>query len=106
VTESELMVEVVKAQWWLIGLRLKSRERQEAENLFLRHHLNILFHRAPRRVQLRNFDRLLFVWPYRVLPSFLNSMVTVLPLLGHLPPERQQSPARRMPISLSLEEPR
>ena len=39
----------------------KSRSRLEAENLFLRHQLNIVLRRAPPRLLLRGFDRVLLV---------------------------------------------
>src|SRR5713226_9230462 len=36
---------------------LKSRRRLEAENLFLRHQLNIILRRPPQRLRLRGSDR-------------------------------------------------
>jgi hypothetical protein len=45
---------------WLASL-VKSRRRLEAENLVLRHQLNILRRRAPRRMWLSRADRLAFV---------------------------------------------
>jgi hypothetical protein len=44
---------------WLVSL-VKSRRRLEAENLVLRHQVNILRRRAPRRLSLSNADRLAF----------------------------------------------
>ena len=46
----------------------KSRSRLEAENLFLRHQLNIALRRAPPRLRLRGSDRALLIlitklWP-------------------------------------------
>jgi len=43
----------------------KSRRRLEAEILVLRHQLNVLQQRAPRRLYLTWADRALFVWLYR-----------------------------------------
>jgi hypothetical protein len=40
----------------------KSRRRLEAEVLVLRHQLNVLQQRAPRRLCLTWIDRALFVW--------------------------------------------
>ena len=40
----------------------KSRRRLEAENLFLRHQLNIALRRAPHRPRLRGSDRAVMVW--------------------------------------------
>ena len=43
----------------------KSRRRLEAENLFLRHQLNIAL-RAPSRLRLHGSDRALLVWMWRI----------------------------------------
>ena len=43
----------------------KPRQQLEAEILVLRHQLNILQQRAPRRPHLRWADRALFVWLYQ-----------------------------------------
>jgi Integrase core domain len=57
----------------------KSRRRLEAEVLVLRHQLNVLQQRAPRRLQLRSIDRALFVWLYRLCPYILSSVTIVKP---------------------------
>ena len=57
----------------------KSRRRLESEVLVLRHQLNVLQQRAPRRVQLRSIDRALFVWLYRFCPYILSSVTIVKP---------------------------
>ena len=49
--------------------RFKSRQRLEAEVLVLRHQLNVLRRRAPRRLHLGWADRALFVWLYRRFSS-------------------------------------
>ena len=73
------MVWIVKALWWIVSSLFKSREQLEAENLALRHQLNVVCRSVPRRVRLRSFDRLLFVWLYRLWPGVLNSIVIVQP---------------------------
>src|SRR6266699_148066 len=40
----------------------KSRSRLEAENLFLRHELNLALRQKPPRIRLRGSDRALLVW--------------------------------------------
>ena len=55
-----------------VGDVFKSRRRLEAENLFLRHQLNIALWRAPRRWRLRGSDRALLVWMTRIWPSLLD----------------------------------
>jgi hypothetical protein len=47
----------------------KSRRRLEAENLFLRHQLNIALRRAPPRLRLYGSDRALSVWMTRIWPT-------------------------------------
>jgi hypothetical protein len=51
---------------------LKSRRRLQAENLFLRHQLNIALRKASPRAQLRGADRALLVWMTRVFPDLLS----------------------------------
>ena len=57
----------------------KSRRRLEAEILVLRHQLNVLRQRAPRRLYLRWADRALFVWLYRRFPHILDAITIVRP---------------------------
>src|SRR5438132_5983434 len=55
------------------------RRRLEAEILVLRHQLNVLQQRAPRRLHLRWADRALFVWLYRRCPRILDAVIIVRP---------------------------
>ena len=57
----------------------QSRSRLEAENLFLRHQLNIVLRCVPPRVRLRGFDRPLLVSMTRVWPSLLGMTQVVQP---------------------------
>jgi hypothetical protein len=58
----------------------KPRARLEAEVLILRHQLNILQQRTPRRrLHLRWVDRALFIWLYRRYPRILDAMSIVRP---------------------------
>src|SRR6516165_7114939 len=57
----------------------KSRRRLEAEILVLRHQLNVLRQRAPRRLHLRWADRALFIWLYRRYPRILDAISIVRP---------------------------
>src|SRR6202795_5203438 len=59
--------------------RLKSRASLEAENLVLRQQVIVLSRKSPSRVQLRNIDRLIFVWPARCFPAILNAITVVKP---------------------------
>jgi transposase InsO family protein len=58
----------------------KPRSRLEAEILILRHQLNVLQQRTPRRrLHLRWVDRALFIWLYRRCPRILDAMSIVRP---------------------------
>jgi transposase InsO family protein len=57
----------------------KSRSRLEAENLFLRHQLNIALRRAPPRLRLRGSDRALLILITRLWPSLLGVAKVVQP---------------------------
>ena len=57
----------------------KSRRRLQAENLFLRHQLNIALRRALPRPRLRDGDRALLVWMARTCPGLLDLAQVVKP---------------------------
>src|SRR6202011_1217123 len=57
----------------------KARRQLEAEILVLRHQLNVLRQRAPRRLHLRWTDRALFIWLYRRCPRILDAVTIVRP---------------------------
>jgi transposase InsO family protein len=57
----------------------KSKSRLEAENLLLRHQLNIALRQAPPRLRLRGNDRALLIWMTRLWPSLLDAVQVVQP---------------------------
>ena len=57
----------------------RSRVSRDAEILFLRQQLLILRRSAPARFRLRNTDRLIFVWLYRLFPSLINAAIIFKP---------------------------
>jgi len=57
----------------------KSRSRLEAENLFLRHQLNIALRQARARPRLSGSDRALFVWLTKLWPGLLDLARVVQP---------------------------
>ncbi len=67
----------MRALWWTVGSRFKSRERLEAENLALWHQVTV--RRRSARLRLRGSDRFLLVWLYRLWPSVLGAIVIVQP---------------------------
>ena len=60
---------------WMRG----SRTSRDAEILFLRQQLLVLKRMVPARLRLRNSDRLIFVWLYRLFPSLLDSAAIFKP---------------------------
>jgi hypothetical protein len=62
----------------LIGLFL-SRVALEAEILVLRHQLNVLRRKSPKRSAFGNTDRLLFAGLYRVAPGVLDALKILKP---------------------------
>src|SRR5262252_9133828 len=62
----------------LIGL-FRSRAALEAENLVLRHQLNVLQRRSRKRVILGSIDRLLLVGLYRLAPGTLDTFKIIRP---------------------------
>jgi hypothetical protein len=63
---------------WLTSL-VKSRRRPRAENLVLRHQLNIMRRRPTRRARLCDVDRLVFVRLYRLCPAVAHAVTIVKP---------------------------
>jgi transposase InsO family protein len=73
------MLGTIKLLWhWLVSLT-RSRRQLEAEILLLRHQLNILRRKAPRRIRLTNADRLAFIWLYRLCPAAADAVTTIRP---------------------------
>ena len=51
----------------------------EAEIVALRHQLNVLRRKSPKRPAFSNFDRLIFACLYRISPRIVNALVIVKP---------------------------
>jgi hypothetical protein len=62
----------------LVGL-FRSHAAREAEVALLRQQLLVLKRSARERPRLRNADRLIFVWLYRLFPSLLGNAVIFQP---------------------------
>jgi hypothetical protein len=65
----------------LIGL-FRSRTALEAEILVLRHQLNVLRRKSPKRLAFSNIDRLVFAGLYRVSASAISGKRRVMSLPG------------------------
>jgi hypothetical protein len=61
-----------------IGL-FRSRAALEAEILVLRHQLNVLRRKSPKRATLSSIDRLLLVGLYRLAPGVLDALKIIRP---------------------------
>jgi transposase InsO family protein len=73
------MIAIVSLLVRLLCDCFKPRRRLEAEILILRHQLNILQQRAPRRLHLRWTDRVLFIWLYRRFSRILDAVTIIRP---------------------------
>ena len=62
----------------LVGL-FRSRASLEAENLVLRHQLNVLCQKSSKRVVFTDVDRLLFAGLYHLVPGVLKALKVVKP---------------------------
>jgi hypothetical protein len=62
----------------LIGL-FRSRAALEAEIFVLRHQLNVLQRKSPKRATLSSIDRLLLVGLYRLAPGTLDALQIIRP---------------------------
>ena len=74
-----LMGDMLKLIWWVVIGLFRSRASLEAEIVALRHQLNVLRRKSPKRLAYRNFDRLIFASLYRIAPNVLNALVIVKP---------------------------
>ena len=73
------MLAILQALGIFVCGLLKSRKRLQAENLFLRHQLNIALRRAPPRPRLYGSDRALLVWMTGIWPGLLDFVQVVKP---------------------------
>ena len=73
------MLAILHALGMFIADLFKSRSRLEAENLLLRHQLNLALRQASSRPRLRGSDRALLVWVVRLWPSLLDAVKIVRP---------------------------
>ena len=70
---------VWKLLWAFVEDCFRSPEQLRAENAALRHQLNILRRKAPKRPRLSGSDRVLFVWLYRLFPRIIDAITIIRP---------------------------
>ena len=63
----------------IVRSRLRSQARLQAEILVLRQQLLVLSRKSLLRARLRNLDRQILVWLYRLFPSILDAITVVKP---------------------------
>ena len=73
------MTDLLKLILGVLASLFRSRAKLEAENLVLRQRINVLRRRMPKRPDLNNTDRFLFVWLYCWFPSLLGAVAIVRP---------------------------
>ena len=73
------MLDVLRLFAALLWSLFKSRSARDAENLFLRQQVIVLQRSAPKRVQLRRSDKMIFVCLYRLFPSLVDAAVIFKP---------------------------
>jgi transposase InsO family protein len=73
------MVDVLILLWTALTSLFRSRVRLEAEILVLRHQINVLRRKSPKRLVFGPLDRLLFVGLYRLAPGIVDALAIVRP---------------------------
>jgi hypothetical protein len=73
------MGDILKLIWWAVIGLFRSRSSLEAEILTLRHQLNVLRRKSPKRLAFRIFDRLVFAGLYWIAPRIVNALVIIEP---------------------------
>jgi hypothetical protein len=73
------MGDLLKLIWHAVAGLFRSRAALQTENLALRHQLNVLRRRAPKRVAVSNIDRLVFAGLYRLAPEVLDAVKILKP---------------------------
>src|SRR5271156_5500278 len=73
------MPEVCSLIWLALVGAFRSRVSLEAENTILRHQLNVLRRKSPKRPTFGVLDRLIFAGLYRLAPKVLGALAIVKP---------------------------
>ena len=73
------MGDLFKLIWWAVVGLFRPRSALQAEILVLRHQLNVLRRRSPKRVAVSNIDRLVFTGLFRLAPDALDALKILKP---------------------------
>jgi len=73
------MGELCRLMWCLLAGLFRSRASLQAEVLVLRHQLNVLRRKSPKRLVFSNVDRLVFAGLYGLMPNVLDALKILKP---------------------------
>src|SRR5438034_2903549 len=73
------MSDLCRLIWYALTGLFRSRAALEAEILVLRHQLNVLRRKSPKRLAFGNIDRLVFTALYRAAPGVLDALKIIKP---------------------------
>jgi hypothetical protein len=74
-----VMGDLCKLVWCAVVRLFRSRASLEAEILILRHQLNVLGRKSPKRVAFSDIDRMVFAGLYALAPNILDALRIVKP---------------------------
>jgi hypothetical protein len=72
--DNRAMGDLLKLDWYAVAGLFRSRAALQTEVLALRHRLNVLKRRAPKRVAVNIIDRLVFTGLYHLAPEVLDAV--------------------------------
>jgi hypothetical protein len=78
-THSCIVAHLLKLIWYAVAGLLRSHTALQTEVLALRHQLNVLRRKAPKRVTVSNIDRLVFAGLYHLAPEVLDAVKILKP---------------------------
>src|SRR5215468_7503810 len=78
-SSSPVLLTLLKLIWYAVAGLFRSRAALQTEVLALRHQLNVLRRRAPKRVAVSNIDRLVFAGLYHLAPEVLDAVKILKP---------------------------
>ena len=73
------MIDLLRLAWCLVTGLFRSRAALRAEIFILRHQLNVLRRKSPKRLVFSNIDRLIFAGVYGLMPSVRNALKILKP---------------------------
>ena len=90
-----MCADLLKSIWYAVTGLVRSRAALQTDVLALRHQLNVLRRRAPKRITVTNIDRLVFAGLYHLAPEVLD----VVKILG----DHHQMASRWLPSLVAVE---